>query len=68
MYTNVTLRVYNRWGTLVYNNLNNVVGDYWTGNGKNSKPLTVGTYYFVMEYDGIDGEKNNITGPITIIR
>ncbi|MDB9990246.1 gliding motility-associated C-terminal domain-containing protein, partial [Flavobacteriales bacterium] len=68
LYTNVTLRVYNRWGILVYNNLNNVVGDYWTGNGKNSKPLTVGTYYFVMEYDGIDGEKNNITGPITIIR
>ena len=68
LYSNVTLRVYNRWGTLVYDNLNNVVGDYWTGNGKNSKPLTVGTYYFVMEYDGIDGGKNNITGPITIIR
>jgi gliding motility-associated-like protein len=68
IYTNITLRVYNRWGTLVYENLNNVNGDYWTGNGKNSKPLPVGTYYFILEYDGTDGQKNNLTGPITIIR
>ena len=68
LYTNITLRVYNRWGTLVYENLNNVNGDYWTGNGKNSKPLPVGTYYFIIEYDGTDGRENNLTGPITIIR
>ena len=68
LYTNITLRVYNRWGTLVYENLNNVNGDYWTGNGKNSNPLPVGTYYFIIEYDGTDGRENNLTGPITIIR
>jgi len=66
-YTNTTVRVYNRWGSLVYDR-DQVGGDNWTGNGNNSKPIPVGTYYFIIEYDGFDGQKNNITGPITIIR
>ena len=67
-YTNVTVRVYNRWGSLVYDNSNYQTGDNWTGNGKNSKPIPVGSYYFIVEYDGTDGLRNNLTGPITIIR
>ena len=66
-FTNTTVRVYNRWGSLVYDR-DQVGGDNWTGNGKNSKSIPVGTYYFIIEYDGFDGQKNNITGPITIIR
>jgi gliding motility-associated-like protein len=66
-FTNTTVRVYNRWGSLVYDR-DQVGGDNWTGNGNNSKSIPVGTYYFIIEYDGFDGQKNNITGPITIIR
>ena len=66
-FTNTTVRVYNRWGSMVYD-MDQVGGENWTGNGKNSKPIPVGTYYFIIEYDGFDGQKNNITGPITIIR
>jgi hypothetical protein len=35
---------------------------------KNSKPIPVGSYYFIVEYDGTEGVRNNLTGPITIIR
>ena len=31
-------------------------GDYWT------------VYYFIVEYNGTDGQENYLTGPITIIR
>jgi gliding motility-associated-like protein len=66
-YTNVSVRVYNRWGSLVYDRASSG-GDNWTGNGNNSNPIPVGTYYFVIEYDGLGGQKENVTGPITIIR
>ena len=67
MYTDITVRVYNRWGSLVYDNPNYQTGDNWTGNGKNSKPIPVGSYYYVVEYK-VDGIPYNETGPITIIR
>ena len=67
LYTNVTVRVYNRWGSLVYDRASSG-GDNWTGKGNNNNPIPVGTYYFVIEYDGLDGQKENVTGPITIIR
>jgi gliding motility-associated-like protein len=66
-FDNTSVRVYNRWGSLVYDR--DMVGkENWKGNGNNSKSMPVGTYYFIIEYDGFDGQKNNITGPITIIR
>ncbi len=66
-FTNTSVRVYNRWGSMVYD-MDQVGGENWTGNGKNSKSVPVGTYYFIIEYDGFNSQKNNITGPITIIR
>ena len=67
-YSNTKVRVYNRWGSLVYDR-NQVGGENWTGNGNNSKPIPVGTYYFIIEYDGFDGKPAEPeTGPITIIR
>ena len=69
LYKNITVSVYNRWGSLIYNNPNyQTGGDNWKGNGKNSNPIPVGTYYFVVEYDEINGERKSLTGPITIIR
>ncbi len=55
----LTVRVYNRWGSLVYDR-DQVGGENWTGNGNNSKPIPVGTYYFIIEYDGFDGQKDNM--------
>ena len=67
-YSNTKVRVYNRWGSLVYDR-DQVGGENWTGNGNNSKPIPVGTYYFIIEYDGFDGNPAEPkTGPITIIR
>jgi gliding motility-associated-like protein len=66
-FTNVTVRVYNRWGSIVYDRAQ-VGGDNWSGNGNNNKLLPVGTYYYVIEYIDFDGKKNNVNGPITIIR
>ena len=54
-YSNTKVRVYNRWGSLVYDR-DQVGGENWTGNGNNSKPIPVGTYYFIIEYDGFDGQ------------
>jgi gliding motility-associated-like protein len=69
LYKNITVSVYNRWGSLIYNNPNyQTGGDNWRGNGKNSNPIPVGTYYFVVEYDEINGDRKSLTGPITIIR
>ena len=66
-FTNVTVRVYNRWGSLVYDRAQ-AGGENWTGNGNNSKSIPVGTYYYIIEYIDFDGQKDNMNGPITIIR
>lgn len=60
-----TLKIFNRWGQLVFgsNHLNNV----WNGK-KNGQNVPIGTYYWVL--DGID--QNNklvrLSGSVTVIR
>ena len=61
-FTNVTVRVYNRWGSLVYDRAQ-AGGENWTGNGNNSKSIPVGTYYYIIEYIDFDGQKDNMNGP-----
>ncbi|MFL2565704.1 MAG: gliding motility-associated C-terminal domain-containing protein, partial [Parvicellaceae bacterium] len=65
-FENTTVRVYNRWGTLVYDY--DESNENWTGGGSSNEMIPVGTYYFIIEFDNYDGERGNITGPITIIR
>ena len=66
-----TLRVFNRWKTLVYE-----MPDYrnnWTGDSnqpnENSAPLDAGTYFFILEYFKSETQKNKqIIGTVTIFR
>jgi gliding motility-associated-like protein len=61
-----SIRVYNRWGSLIYDK--DKAGQDWSGNGANNKPIPVGTYYYVIEWTDYDGKKASLNGPVTIIR
>ena len=58
------LIVFNRWGTVIYQQspyMNN-----WNGTNKNGNPLPEGTYYFVLNFN--NGNAASIKGDITILR
>ncbi|MDA9666527.1 gliding motility-associated C-terminal domain-containing protein, partial [bacterium] len=66
-FENTTVRVYNRWGSLIYDY--DETKENWDGGGNSNKMIPVGTYYFIIEFDDpAGGPKDNKTGPITIIR
>jgi gliding motility-associated-like protein len=61
----VYVKLFNRYGNLVYQNdnyLNNWDGMY------NGKPVPDGTYYYVNTYELINGIKISIKGDVTILR
>ncbi len=62
---NVQVNVYNRYGSLVYNNTN--YNNNWDGTYK-GKPIPDGTYYYKIIYTFINGTKYNAQGNITILR
>jgi gliding motility-associated-like protein len=59
-FTDIKVSVYNRWGSLLF--LTEDPYTYWDGD-----EIPVGTYYYIIEYDGYEG-RVQLTGPITIIR
>jgi gliding motility-associated-like protein len=63
MYPDAEVKVYNRWGELVFSS-RNVSADAWDGTFK-GKLLPTDSYHFVL-YLGVD--KAPVTGTITIIR
>ena len=74
-YPNNTVKIYNRWGVLVFETrgygLNN---NFFTGesNGRvtieKNKQLPVGTYYYVLEYVNNSGNTVKKAGPLYINR
>ena len=63
--SNASVHVYNRYGSLVYENK-----DYkndWEGTYK-GKPVPDATYYFVIEYKLLDGRDVFVKGNLTILR
>ena len=64
-YRNSSLKVYNRWGQLVYSNTGVYAHD-WNGTGKSGKDLPTGTYYYVITLN--QNGKENVAGDVTIIR
>ena len=64
-YRNSSLKVYNRWGQLVYSNTGVYAND-WNGTGKSGKDLPTGTYYYVITLN--QNGKENVAGDVTIIR
>jgi len=59
-------KIYNRWGQVVFETKDYL--QYWYGDNK-GKPLPVGTYYWVIEFDNnYDQEFYRRSGSITLIR
>ncbi len=59
------VNVYNRYGSLVYENSN--YQNEWDGTYK-GKPLPDGTYYYKIEYILLNGRKVYAKGDVTILR
>jgi gliding motility-associated-like protein len=59
----ITLRIFNRWGSLVFES--NDYQNNWDGNGgagfSLGKELTEGTYYYVAEIEGLEARKGYLT-------
>ncbi|MEZ5024773.1 MAG: gliding motility-associated C-terminal domain-containing protein, partial [Chitinophagales bacterium] len=62
---NGILRIYNRWGTEIYNNPN--YKNDWDGVYK-GKPLPEGTYYFTITFTDHNGNTFDGAGDLTILR
>lgn len=74
-YSNLSVSIYNRWGKLVYQDLNAPSEDYaqgkgWDGTDINTgKPASDGVYFYLLEAKDIaSGKQEEIKGPLTIIR
>lgn len=73
-YSNVSVSVYNRWGKLVYEDLDAPKEDYhdggtgWDGRDQNSGNLLAdGTYYIVLDFnDEPTGKSEQIKGTVNI--
>lgn len=60
------VEVFNRWGQLVHRSLGYT--QPWDGTGRSGKPLTPGTYYYVIELNDPDLPIPPETGHVAIIR
>ncbi len=63
-YPNPNLRVFNRWGDVVYES--EPYKNDWSGTNKSGKELPGGTYYYVLRLNISQGDI--LTGDITILR
>ena len=65
-----SLRIYDRWGDLMFEKLNFELGVYtegWNGTYRNNAPVVPGVYVFVAEILKSDGEIVLLKGSITVI-
>ncbi|MBN1131884.1 MAG: gliding motility-associated C-terminal domain-containing protein, partial [Bacteroidales bacterium] len=63
LYEGVTLRIFDRWGTLVFIS-DNAENEHWNGTIQN-RPLPIDSYHYILELPNDDPP---ITGNVTIIR
>jgi len=61
----VRLRVYNRYGQMVYSTTQ--INEGWDGNYKN-EPQPQGAYTYILEMKGLSGKKINQKGTVVLIR
>ena len=74
-YPNNTIRIYNRWGVLVYVTKSyNTVGNVFDGTSEGrvtvdkENKLPAGTYFYVLEFEDNTGKMNTLSGYIYINR
>lgn len=65
-YTNSWLKVYNRWGELVYETNDLLLG--WNGNDMNGSPLPPDQYVFCSLVASLKDKDQNIKGTVNLIR
>jgi gliding motility-associated-like protein len=61
----ITVKIFNRYGTVVYEN--NAYQNNWDGTYK-GKPVPDGTYYYFVTYKLINGRDYVLKGDVTILR
>jgi gliding motility-associated-like protein len=61
----VSVKVYNRYGNVVYKNDN--YSNDWNGT-YNGKPVPDGTYYYMVSYTTITNDQAMLKGDVTILR
>jgi gliding motility-associated-like protein len=64
------INIYDRWGNLVYHRENLTDLSVWQGwDGKfNGKDAIAGVYVYISTFLALDGQEENISGDITLIR
>ena len=74
-YSSISISIYNRWGKLIYQDLNASGDDYIEGKGwdgtdqQTGKPVSDGVYYYLVSLsDQASGHSEELKGPITIMR
>ena len=60
-----TLQIYNRWGEKIYEGSQN--GKGWDGTYR-GEDVSSGTYIYVVEMQFLNGQKNRVSGTVSIIR
>ena len=63
-YVNNEFVIFNRWGDVVYES--KPYNNDWGGTNQNGKPLTEGTYYYILRLDFASGLI--LKGDVTILR
>jgi gliding motility-associated-like protein len=59
-------KVYNRFGGLVYQTINDVVS--WSGINPDGNPAEAATYVYVLEFTDINGQFYRLTGTLNLVR
>jgi gliding motility-associated-like protein len=68
-HSNVSIKVFNRWGSIVFEDSN--YQNDWRGKGINNingQDVPEGTYFYVVELKEMNGLKTNLSGSLTIVR
>jgi len=65
-YDNSSLRVYNRWGNLIYEKIG--IKDGWAGTDMTGNIQDNGVYFFIAEVKKLNGDLIKKTGNITILK
>ncbi|MCP3930272.1 MAG: PKD domain-containing protein [Bacteroidetes bacterium] len=65
IFNSIELRVFNRWGQVVYDNENPNQG--WDGNF-NGKPSPSAVYVYILDVEFVSGKKTQYSGDVTLLR
>ena len=69
LFPDLEVKVYNRWGALVWSAKGTEATKGWKGTNSNGKDMPIGTYYYVISFNVKGSSKwKPVSGSVTIIR